>query len=53
MLSTVHRWRNVLKDLSFVDASCADERRKIVNEIYALGKAPMQGTLIFWQKLFD
>ena len=41
MLSVPNRWRNVLKDLSFVDASCESERRKIISEISILSKAPL------------
>ena len=41
MLSVANRWRNVLKDLSFVDASCEAERRKIISEISILSKAPL------------
>merc|ERR1712062_435488 len=41
MLSIGNRWRNVLKDLSFVDASCVEERKKIISEIWILSKAPI------------
>jgi len=41
MLSIGHRWRNVLKDLSWVDAQAKDERKKIISEIWILSKAPI------------